>query len=121
MPTHEVRTPNIYPTKADINIATVPQRHILQMDLYIFEPPIFAATAPDTPRNRIANPYWKKTIPFIGARTDTRKGNIPPEINEAAEAIAACRGFGRVISLIPNSSRAWASKALFFINCTATL
>lgn len=105
-------TPNKYPIKAAIIIAIVPQTQILQTDLPTEDPPTFAARVPDKARKMIENPYWKKIICFKGAKRASKSGNIPPAMNEAADAKAACRGFAREISLIPNSSLACASKAL---------
>ena len=54
---YDVFTPNIYPTAAVINMATVPQKHILATALEIFDPPIFAAIVPDIAKNKMANAY----------------------------------------------------------------
>lgn len=51
-------TPNRCPTIAVTAIATVPQKQILNMATPILEPPVFAATAPNTIRKTIENPYW---------------------------------------------------------------
>lgn len=113
-------TPNKYPINADITIAIVPQIQILHTDLLIEDPPTFAARVPDKARKRMENPYWKNIICFKGAKTANNRGNIPPTIKEAADAMEACKGFAREISLIPNSSRACASKALLAVSCFAT-
>ena len=84
-------------------MAIVPQIHILTTDLLTEDPPIFAAMVPDKARNRMENPYWKKIICFKGPKTANNRGNIPPTRKEAADATAACKGFAREISLIPNT------------------
>lgn len=42
-----VWTPKIYPTKAVMHMAIVPQKQIRAIAILISDPPIFAATAPD--------------------------------------------------------------------------
>lgn len=47
-------------------------------------------------------------------------GRCRPAANEATDATAAWTGRARVISWIPSSSRAWAPRASFAINWSAT-
>ena len=49
-------TLNKYPTNADSPIAIVPQNVILIIALLMLEPPVFAASAPNTIRKKRANP-----------------------------------------------------------------
>ena len=67
----------------------VPQKQMRNMPIIIPEPPAFAATAPDNARKTIAKPYNKITIICTGAKSDTKKGKIPPDIKDAPEARAA--------------------------------
>ena len=55
-----------------------------------------------------------------GRYDDHEHGIAAPKENDAAEVSAACTGRAVVISEIPSSSRAWALKASFAINCWAT-
>ena len=82
-------TPNKYTISADNTMAIVPQIHILNTDLPILEPPTFAARVPDTARKSMENPNWKNIICFKGAKTANNSGNIPPAMNEIADAKAA--------------------------------
>lgn len=102
-------------------IAIVPQKHIRNTAFVLAVPPRCEEIAPERAKNRIAKQYWKTTIVFIGANIATNKGKKAPVIKEAAEAMAACNGLGFVIKLMPNSSRACASKASLCVNSMATL
>ncbi len=92
-------TPNKYPINADITMAMVPQIQILNTDLTILEPPTFAARVPDKARKSMENCIRKNIICFKGAKTANNRGNIPPTMNEVADAKAACKGFARESSL----------------------
>jgi len=39
-------------------IATVPQKQMRMIPFVTLEPPVFAATAPDSARKTIENEYW---------------------------------------------------------------
>jgi hypothetical protein len=59
------------------------------------------------------------TSALAGDTTTMSKGMAAPTENVAADVNAACTGRAVVISEIPSSSRAWAVKASFAINCWA--
>lgn len=101
-------------------MATVPQKPILSIPLVTLDPPVFAAIAPRNIRKIMEKPYCKYTISFTGAKMATKSGKAAPEIKEKKEATAAYKGFATVISLIPNSSFAWASNASWSESSLAT-
>jgi hypothetical protein len=86
-------TPNRYPTNAESTIAIVPQIRMRTTAFIILDPPVFADTAPRMMSDRMVKPYRKYSIPATGANRVTNSGKIPPAVNAAPEAIAACIGF----------------------------
>ena len=85
--------PNIYPAKAVIPIAMVPQKVIRIIALKMLEPPVLAAIVPNRIRKKIADPYNVYSILFKGRNSVTSSGSTPPTMNEAPEARAAWIGF----------------------------
>ena len=58
-------------------------------------------------------------ILFLASST-VSTGTAAPMVKASAEAIAACTGRARRISVMPSSSRAWACSASCEVSCTAT-
>jgi len=58
---------------------------------------------------------------FKGKNSVTIKGSIPPTVNAAPDANAACIGLALLISFIPNSSRICAPKTSVLVNSFATI
>ena len=71
---------------------------------FTLEPPVLAAVVPKTIKKIVVKPYSQYSSPFIGAKSITKRGNTPPTVNEAPDAIAACMGFAWLMSFIPSSS-----------------
>ena len=87
-------------------MANVPQNVILIMAFQILEPPVLAAIAPSRAKNRMEKAYLNNIILSIFVYRATMMGIMPPNINAAPDAKAACNGLAWLISLIPNSSLA---------------
>lgn len=54
-------------------MATVPQKVIRNTALSILDPPVLAANAPRVPKNKIANTYNEYSMPFMGAKSTTKR------------------------------------------------
>ena len=104
--------PTILPTPAVTPIASIPQKLMRHAPRTIFAPPAYAAKPPSSV-SKISEVAATSTINIsVGARATTSSGNAAPAKKLSPEANAACNGRALSVSVIPNSSRAWASNAL---------
>ena len=117
---HQTTVPNTFPMPAVKAIASAPQNVTRAVPRRMFAPPARAPIAPRKARKaRDAADTMATSAPAGDTKTMSR-GMAAPTENDAADVSAACTGRAVVISEIPSSSRAWALRASFAINCWAT-
>lgn len=73
-------------------MAMVPQKVILIIALLMLEPPVLAAMAPKIIKKKVAKKYREYSKLFKGKNKVTNNGNMPPTVNAAPDANAACIG-----------------------------
>ena len=92
-------------------MATAPQITIRRAPRRTDAPPAAAAMPPNIKRLPRESNTVKGTTLLAGASNIASNGTSAPKPKATADAKAACKGLALRVSLIPNSSRAWASRA----------
>ena len=113
-------TPNNAPTAAVAAIARAPQNATLAAPRTKPAPPADAPSPPRIARPMSVDAATRRAISVSGTSGATISGTTAPAAKVSAETSAAWTGRAVTVSDMPSSSRAWAPRASFAVNCTAT-